>query len=60
MTVLKNRIQPNDRVLNIKDINDTERCIIAIERMKKLEDNNKIFKYVTGLNDVIIKQFENY
>jgi hypothetical protein len=60
MNILKDRIQPNDRILSVNDIEDTERCIVAINRMKKLEDNNKIFKYIMAMNDEIIGQFENY
>ena len=32
----------------------------SYRKNEKIEDNNKIFKYITGLNDEIIKQFENY
>ena len=60
MNILKDRIQPNDRILSVNDIEDTERCIVAINRMKKLKDNNKIFKYIMAMNDEIIGQFENY
>ena len=60
MEILKDRIQPNDRILGIKDIIDTEKCIMTIDNMKKLIDNNKIFNYIKGMNSEIITKFENY
>ena len=60
MNILKDRIQPNDRILKVQDIEDTEKCIITINRMRNLEDNNKIFKYIMALNDQIISQFVNF
>ena len=58
--ILKDRIQPTDRTINIKDINDTQECIKAIIKMKKLEDNFKIFTYIKTMNENTISQFENY
>ena len=57
---LKDRIQPINRTINIKDIIDTKNCIIGINRMKSLKDNNKIFKYIQTMNEERIDQFENY
>ena len=43
---LKNKIQPNDRSINIKDIINTEKCVFVINKMKEIEDNFKIFNYI--------------
>ena len=57
---LYDRIQPTDRIINIKDIKDTEECISEFTKMKKLEDNFKIFDYIKSMNEKIISKFENY
>ena len=57
---LKNKIQPNDRSINIKDIINTEKCVFVINKMKEIEDNFKIFEYIQSLGEEIITQFENY
>ena len=57
---LKDKIQPTDRTISIKDIIDTENCNSDIIKMKKLQDNNKIFQYIQTMNEKTIKQFENY
>ena len=61
MKILEDRIQPNDRTINIKDIKDAEECIKVINRMKiNLKNNFKIFKYIKGLKKETISKFENY
>jgi len=57
---LKDRIQPTDRTITIKDINDTKACIQEIIRMKKLTDNEKIFKDIATMSKTTIEQFKNY
>ena len=57
---LYNRIQPTDRIINIKDIEDTEECISEFTKMKKFEDNFKIFDYIKSMNEKTISKFENY
>ena len=57
---LKDNIQPTDRTINIKDINDTEKCVFVISKMKSIKDNFKIFEYIQGLEPSTISQFENY
>ena len=57
---LYDRIQPTDRIINIKDIEDTEECISEFTQMKKLEDNFKILNYIKSMNEKIISKFENY
>ena len=57
---LYDRIQPTDRIINIKDIKDTEECISEFTKMKRLEDNFKIFDYIKSMNEKIISKFENY
>ena len=58
--ILYDRIQPTDRTINIKDIEDTEKCISIFNKMKDLKDNFKIFEYIQGMNEKKITQFENY
>ena len=57
---LKDAIFPNNNLISIKDLIDTEKCIIEINKMKQLIDNNKIFNYIITMNEKIIYQFENY
>ena len=38
------RIQPTDRTISIKDVNDTKECVYEITKMKKnIKHNDKIF-----------------
>ena len=58
---LKDKIQPTDRTIEIKDITDTEVCVAAISTMKnKIQDNFKIFNYIKSMDEKTISQFENY
>ena len=57
---LKDRIQPTDRTISIKDIIDTNDCISHIIKMKDIKDNFKILEYITRLGDKEIEKFENY
>ena len=57
---LIDKINPNNRTINIKDIIDIERCIFAITEMRALKNNFKIFEYIKRLDDKTISQFENY
>ena len=57
---LKDRVQPTDRTISIKDIIDTKEYNSEIIRMKKIKDNDKIFLNIKSMNETTIKQFENY
>ena len=57
---LKDKIQPTDRTISIKDIMDTEKCVLVIGKMKALKDNFKIFEYIKRLDEKTITYFENY
>ena len=57
---LKDKIQPTDRTITIKDIIDTEECVSIIAEMKKIKDNSKIFSYIKQIDKDKISQFENY
>ena len=60
---LKDRIQPTDRRINIKDISDAEKCISHIKKMKNLNDNFSIFDYIKNIEKYdknAILQFEKY
>ena len=58
--ILYDRIQPTDRTISIKDIKYTEECISACKKMKKLENNFRIFDYIKSMNEDMISKFENY
>ena len=58
--ILYDRIQPTDRTISIKDIKYTEECISAFKKMKKLEDNFRIFDYIKSMDEDMISKFENY
>ena len=57
---LKDKIQPTDRTISIKDIIRTENCVFHIEKMKKEKDNFKIFEHIKTMNTDTISDFENY
>ena len=57
---LKDKIQPTDRTINIKDIIDTENCVSIIAKLKKIEGNSEKFEFITRLEPKTISQFENY
>ena len=58
--ILKDKIQPTDRTISIKDIEITEKCVYTIDKMKKIKDNFKIFEYIKSMNIEIISDFVNY
>ena len=60
INILKDTILPINNIIDIKDLMDTEKCIVEINKMKQLRDNNEIFNYITEMNEEIINQFENY
>ena len=57
---LKNRIEPTDSTINIKDLIDTIKCIDNINEMKKLKDNFKILNYIKSMKKDTVDRFENY
>ena len=57
---LKDKIQPTDRTISIKDIIRTENCVFHIEKMKKEKDNFKIFEHIKSMSPETISDFENY
>ena len=57
---LKNRIQPTDRTIDIKDIKDTADCVSAITKMKTKQNNFEIFKIIKNMDNEEIVQFVNY
>ena len=57
---LKDRIQPTDKTIDIKDIKDTADCVSAITKMKELKNNFEIFKYIKNMDIDEISQFVNY
>ena len=57
---LKNKVQPTDRTIKIKDITDTENCVFFFSKMKKEQSNFKILDYVKTLEPTDIEKFENY
>ena len=57
---LKDKIQPTDRTISIKDIYDTQECVNIITIMGEKKSDLEIFNYITQLNDETIAKFENY
>ena len=57
---LKDKIQPTDRTINIQEIIGLDKCVSAITKMKKLEDNFRIFEYIKSMKKEEISDFENY
>jgi len=58
---LKDRIQPTDRTIDIKDIKDSANCVSIITKMKEQKDNFSIFRnIIKHLDDEEISQFVNY
>jgi len=57
---LKDKIQPTDVTINVKNIDDAEKCAAIISIMRAKKDNFQIFEYIKGLSDETITQFENY
>ena len=60
ISYLYNRIQPTDRTISIADIKNTEDCISAFSKMKKTEDNFRIYAYIKNMEKTDISKFENY
>ena len=60
ISALYDKIDPSNRIITIKDIQDTEKCIKIIEKFKELKENNKIFDYIKNLNEDQISKFEIY
>ena len=54
---LKDRIQPTDRTISIKDITDTKECNLEIAKMKKIENNDKRFSYICSMKLIIASVF---
>jgi hypothetical protein len=67
---LKDKLQPTDRTISIKDIIDTEKCVFVITKMKAKKKDSEILEYIktleteaetdTGKGTDTISQFENY
>ena len=57
---LKDKIQPMDRTIGIKNILEANECIFHIIGMKDLKNNFKILEYIQKLDEKIIDKFENY
>jgi hypothetical protein len=60
INILKDKIDPTDRSISIKDLIDTKECISQINKMKNLKFNDKIFTYIKSLKKAKINQFVNY
>jgi hypothetical protein len=57
---LYDKIEPSNRIVTMKDIQDTEKCIIIFNEFKELKENSKIFEHIKKLNEDQISKFENY
>lgn len=58
---LKDKIQPTDRAICIKDVDYLEKWVFIINLLKDLKGNFEIFEYIKRkLHNKEISQFENY
>ena len=58
---LYKKIDPTNRTITIKNIEDTEKCIKIFIKLKELNDNNKIFEYIKKeLKEEDISVFEMF
>ena len=57
---MKGKIKTTDVTINVKNIDDSEKCAAIISIMRAKKDNFQIFEYIKGLSDETITQFENY
>ena len=61
ISVLYDRIEPTNRTITIKNIQDTEECLKVFNKFKELKDNFKIFDYIkSNLTEDQISKFEIY
>jgi hypothetical protein len=61
ITSLYNKIDPTNRTITIKNIQDTEDCVRIFNKFKELKDNNKIFKFIKkDLKEDDIYKFEMF
>ena len=59
ISVLYDRIDPTNRTITIKNIQDTEACIKIFNKFKELNNNSQIFEYIKNeLKDNDISKFE--
>lgn len=57
--ILSEKVEPNNKRLNFKDINDTYECVGTFEKIKKCVNNFEIFEYIKKLDEATINKFKN-
>ena len=57
---LYDRIDPNNPIVTIHNIDDTRKCIKIFSQFKSKKSNKEIFEYIKNLKDDEIKAFESY
>ena len=60
ISVLYDRIDPNNPLVTTQKIDDTKKCIEVFSQFKALKSHNKIFEYIKALNPEKINAFESY
>lgn len=58
--ILQEKVEPNNKRLNFKDINDTYECVGTFEKIKNCGDNFEIFEYIKKLDEATINKFKNF
>ena len=57
--ILSEKVEPNNKRLNFKDINDIYECVGTFEKIKKCVNNFEIFEYIKKLDEATINKFKN-
>ena len=61
INLLYNKIEPNNRTISSKEIADTIDCVGLFEKIKNLNNNFEIFKFVKeNINEEKLKKFINF
>ena len=57
---LKERLEPTNRTITIKNIDDCIKCISVFKEFKDLNDTSRIFDYIKDKNRFTDKKIENF
>ena len=58
--LLKDKLEPTNKTISLKDIEDTNNSIKIFKELKKLKSNDEILSNIKLLKDEQISSFENY
>ena len=60
INTIKDKLDPTNRSISIKDIDDTIECLCHFKNLIFFEDSSKIIDYLKELDEETIKKFESY